>query len=33
MSKMSDYLEQKLLDHVLKNTAYAPPAKAVFFNT
>lgn len=27
MSKMSDYLEQKLLDHVLKNTAYAPPAK------
>ncbi len=26
MSKMSDYLEKKLLDHVLRNTAYTPPA-------
>ena len=25
MSKMSDYLEKKLLDHVLKNTPYTPP--------
>jgi len=25
MSKMSDYLEKKLLDHVLTNTAYTPP--------
>jgi hypothetical protein len=24
---MSDYLENKLLDHVLKNTAYTPPEK------
>ena len=25
MSKMSDYLEKKLLDHVLTNTPYTPP--------
>ncbi len=25
MSKMSDYLEKKLLDHVLIGTTYAPP--------
>jgi hypothetical protein len=27
MSKMSNYLEKKLLDHVLTNTAYTPPTK------
>lgn len=27
MSKMSDYLEKKLLDHVLKNTTYESPSK------
>ncbi len=26
MSKMSDYLEKKLLDHVLTNAPYTPPA-------
>jgi hypothetical protein len=27
MSKMSDYLEDKLVDHVLRNTAYTPATK------
>ncbi len=27
MSKMSNYLEKKLLDHVLTNTAYTSPTK------
>ena len=26
MSDLSDYLENKLLDHVLRNSAYTPPA-------
>lgn len=30
MSALSDYLENKLLDHLLKNTAYAQPATLYF---
>lgn len=26
MSQLSNYLENKLIDHVLRNTAYTPPA-------